>query len=217
QFQGIAASDDQEVTSLQVGGLGQAIAKICVREPTHQFALTGRTTHHDVWVTDPVEHRRLDHRVDGHVTENQLVPYLERRVERIRTDDISSKTRHPTQNVGMRFFVGFTCTQDPGTVWHLQHVGHVSRRRNVQHGDIVTVVEHVQDGGNQHAGVERNRLSRLQVNIHTVATPEVTNDAYQTLDVVTGPSDVVPATEIHPLEPRNDVCPTRLESSNRAL
>ena len=167
---------------------------------------------------DAVEGGGLDHGVVGHVGEHQAVADLERRIEGVVADHVAGEAGHAPQAVGVGLLVRLAATDDLRAVGHLQHVGHVRRGGGVEDGDGAVILDDIQYGADQVAGVQRDRLARLQVDGEVrMALPEVPDHPHQPLDVVVVTGDMVPAAEVDPLQAGEVVAEALLEGRQGRL
>src|SRR5262249_30175495 len=68
----------------------------------------------------------------------------------------------------------------------------------------------------EHAGVERDRLAWLEINLHGVPHAELADQTYQTIHVVAVARDVVSAAKVDPLHAGDELPEPALECVDRA-
>ncbi|MPM20288.1 hypothetical protein SDC9_66717 [bioreactor metagenome] len=148
---------------------------------------------------DAVEGRVLYHGIDGHVREDQAVARHQRLIERIIPDDVPCQASLSAQTVRMGFFVRFTGIDDERTVWHFQYVRHVASRRCIQNCQVHLIVGRLKHTRNQKARIQCDRFARFKVDLHSIFLFDVVDDFHQFGDIIAFFSDMVPASEVHPL------------------
>ena len=172
----------------------------------------------DARVTYTVEERGLDHRVVDHVFEDDAVADLERFVERIVTELVASEAGVACELVRVCFFAREGCTDDVWTVGHFEAVRHVGAYRNVEDGDVHSVVDDVADASDEFACLPADCFARFHDDLQVrVTCGEVLENADEFVAVVVFAGNVVATAEVYPLHLREVLAEVLFECGENAF
>ena len=146
----------------------------------------------------PVEGVRLDHGIERHVFQDELVALLQGAVKGIVADDVAGEAGRPAEPIGKRLFLRFAAALQGRAVGHFQHVRHMAGGRNVQNGDVDPVVHRLQHVRVQRPRVEDDRFPGFEIDVRAIFFAQPADDADQSVPIVAVPRDVMPAAEVEP-------------------
>jgi hypothetical protein len=152
-----------------------------------------------------------------HVIEQQPLARSQRGIEAVVADDVTGQAAGATEPVAVCLVTHAAGSEDFRPVGHLQRVGHVAGGRDVEDRLVAVGAEYVEHLGDQHPGVDRHRLARLEVDGQAVFFTKITHPGDQGIDLVIRSGDVVTATEVDPLQLPEQVAELSLDHRQRPV
>jgi len=92
----------------------------------------------------------------------------------------------------------------------------MARRRGIENGDILAVFHGLEHGRDQIAGVQHDRLARLEIDLHLVLVAQIDDAVDERVHIVVRTGDVMAAAEIEPLHALHVAAEAHFKRRDRA-
>jgi len=155
-----------------------------------------------------IEHGCLHNGIVDHILEHDRVAHLQGGVERPVAHKIATQTAVPPHAVGrLTWHRLLVSTTDTGFVRHLQTIGHMTGEGDIEHGCLHAVVfNDISHGGQQHTCLPSEGAPRLHDDLQLRITLfQRSEHTYQVFDVIVTMGHQVTATQVEPLNLREEM------------
>ena len=132
---------------------------------THDFQLTIFMLQDNIRQWHAIEGIVLDHAVDGHILKDQCIANLRHRIKAVVANHITSQTGSGAEPAGILFLPRLSGPLQGRTIWHFQHIGHVTGCRCIKNQDGHRVINDIEHLRIKISGIQGNRLARFEINL----------------------------------------------------
>ena len=171
-----------------------------------------------------VEHRCLHRSVVEHVLEDDVLPHLQLMVESPALHEVAAQAGVASKPIDVWFVAAAALVDDTRStharmIGHLQAVGHVAGKADVEDGSLDSVVLHdVLHLAHQRPRLPAKGTAWLQYHVKPrIALVELLQRGHQTVDVIVAAGHQMAATEVDPFQLRKPPSELILDMGQRTL
>ena len=183
-----------------------SVAIVLVAELSEHLDATIGMPHDNGWMRDAIEGVSLDRGVVQHVLEHDVIAHLQGASEAPRTQVVATQATVATQAIDVLVGAGYALQRlgstHGGPIGHLQTVGHVAGKRDIEDGGTDAVIGHdVHDARNQRPCLPPERRTGFEDDAEPrIPLVQAFEQGYEVFDVIVTTGHQMATAQVEPLD-----------------